>query len=108
MDVITSMATIPNAKASDWGVGGQGLSACSLRPRSSGAIHRYVPPEEDEEVSVQFRLAIIVNPKSLIRAHPDLSTRIFAWNVDGEDRRIVNQEVRTYPFQITVHNLVGV
>ena len=108
VDLITSMATIPNAKTSDWGVGAWGLFAFCSMSRSSGAIHRQVSPGADVDVSVQLRLATLRNPKPLRRAQPDLSTRICSCDGDGKGGGIVNRTIGTYSSQISVNNLEGV
>ena len=69
--VLTSNVTIPNAKTSDWGVELPSVpSFCSIA-KSSGAIHLTEPLNPLAEVSVQLRLAMVLNPKSRSRARPD-------------------------------------
>ena len=70
---LTSTVTIPKAKTSESRV--QRPDFPWLRSKSSGAIHRWDPLNLGADVSVQLRLVILVNPKSLSRARPDQSTR---------------------------------
>ena len=78
---------------SDSLVGGRGL--VSVIPKSSGAVHREVSPRPCEDVSVQLKVSMVDNPKSVRQAQPESFTRILVLPK--------RERMRTY-----IHRLIGV
>jgi len=78
---------------------------CSFR--ISGAVHRAVWPLSSDGLRMESRFRVTVaRPKSVIRAQPVASTRIFGWgsvNVGRKGARTI-----TYSLEITMNYVTGV